>query len=127
MKASGYPGYGQWADRRRRLRLIEKRKPPAGAAAGGFVNAKNGADQSTMTITLDALTTAYTSLPTARPRFSADSMVIIETISAPPGSSMITSLFTAPGLIALIVPFRLLRALSFIVHLLVVRGRQTGP
>ena len=38
-------------------------------------------------ITLDALTTAHTPLPSVRPRRSADDFVMIETNSWPPGSS----------------------------------------
>jgi hypothetical protein len=36
-------------------------------------------------------------LPGARFKFVADAEVTIETISVPPGSSIITSVFTAPG------------------------------
>ena len=69
--------------------------------------------QSMAIITFEDLMTAWTSLPTSRPSDSAECRVMIETTSAPPGHSRITSVFTAPGVIALTVPLSVLRALIF--------------
>ena len=69
-------------------------------------------------MTLEALIMAYTSLPFSSPRFSADSSLITEIISAPPASWTTTSEFTAPGIIYLILPLRILRTLIFIEDLL---------
>jgi hypothetical protein len=52
--------------------------------------------QSVAIITLLALMMAWTSLPGASFNRSAEDLVMIETISAPPGNSMVTSVLAAP-------------------------------
>ena len=56
------------------------------------------------TITLEALKMAVAGFPTARPRRSTLSLVMIETIFAPSGTLISTSAFTAPLTTAETVP-----------------------
>src|ERR1700733_12479343 len=69
--------------------------------------------QSTPIITLDALTIAYALAPGLSPSFSADCLVMIDTISIPGANSTTTSVSTAPGVTALTVAGKMLRALNF--------------
>ncbi len=70
---------------------------------------------STPTITFDALMMAKALDPSLSPRLSDELLVMIDVISVPPGSSMVTSQFTAPVLMVLTVPFRMFFALIFMV------------
>src|ERR1700721_340272 len=79
---------------------------------------KGAAFQSTPIITLDALTIAYALAPGLSPSFSADCLVMIDTISIPGANSTTTSVSTAPGFTALTVAGRTLRALNFMKFLL---------
>src|SRR4030042_4298367 len=73
-------------------------------------------DQSMATITFEALITAYTSFPLPRPRFSADSLVMIEISWSPPASSMTISALIAPRVTFTTLPFKTFLALIFIYH-----------
>src|ERR1700691_5482908 len=72
--------------------------------------------QSTPIITLEALTIAYALAPGLRPRVSADFLVMIDTTSMPGANSTTTSVSTAPGVTALTVAGRTLRALNLMVY-----------
>src|ERR1700722_6981118 len=56
---------------------------------------------------------AYAFAPGLSPSFSADDLVIIETISTPGDNSTTTSVSTAPGVTVLMVADKILRALFF--------------
>ncbi|MGC2031251.1 MAG: CsbD family protein [Steroidobacteraceae bacterium] len=71
--------------------------------------------QSTPIITFGALMMAYALAPALSPSFSADTLVMIDTISMPGASSIRTSVSTAPGVTRLIVAGRTLRALTFMI------------
>ena len=66
-------------------------------------------------ITSLTLTTASASLPTAKPNFSAEALVMTETTSIPGVISKIISSLTEPMLTALTVPFKAFLALIFMV------------
>jgi len=72
--------------------------------------------QSTPIITLEALTIAYALAPGLSPSFSADFLVMIDTTSMPGANSTTTSVSTAPGVTALTVAGRTLRALNFMAY-----------
>jgi hypothetical protein len=65
-------------------------------------------------MTLEALKSAVTGLPTARPSASALCFVTMAAIVPPPGRSTTTSLLTAPGSRRETIPSRRLRAESFV-------------
>src|SRR5580704_11122951 len=69
--------------------------------------------QSIPIITLEAFTIAYALAPGLSPSLAADCLVMIDTISIPGANSTTTSVSTAPGVTALTVAGKTLRALSF--------------
>ena len=69
---------------------------------------------SVISITQGALMSAMASLPGAKFRFLTLSQVTTATNCSPPGSSMVTSELTAPSLTVSTVPFKTVRALTFI-------------
>src|SRR5208282_1018317 len=68
--------------------------------------------------TWSALMTAYALFPLASFKFSTDAMVICETISIPLPTSITTCAMSVPGVISLMVPLMMFRALIFISPLL---------
>ena len=79
--------------------------PPSGSKGG---------QPSTPTITSDALTTAEAFDPTFSPS-SATASLVIEAVTVAPPMSILTWLVTAPLTMAVTVPGRTLRALSYMV------------
>jgi hypothetical protein len=73
-------------------------------------------DQSTPTITLDALITAAAFIPGFNPSLSEDSLVIDAMIVADGATSIVTCVVVVPGLTVLTVPAGWLRAETFVIR-----------
>jgi hypothetical protein len=98
--------------------LITSYRTPGACQCAGrnelrALRSKGVACQSTPIITLDAMTIAYALAPGLSPSFSADCLVMIDTISIPGANSTTTSVSTAPGVTAVTVAGKMLRALNF--------------
>jgi hypothetical protein len=87
-------------------------------ALGAFQEKRIPFCYSTPIITPDALMIAYAFFPTLSLRSSHDFFVMIDVISRPGATSTVNSAFTGPISTDFTLPFKTLRALSFISFLL---------